>query len=45
MPARAIATVKLSADLSKKLEHQNDFSLKYLSGDNTMFSMIEIVRS
>ena len=38
-------TVKLSADLSKKLEHLNDFSLKYLSGDNTMFSMIEIVRS
>jgi hypothetical protein len=38
-------TVKLSADLSKKLEHQNDFSLKYLGGDNTIFSMIEIVRS
>jgi hypothetical protein len=38
-------TVTLSADLSKKLEHNTDFSLKYSAGDNTILSMMEIVRS
>ncbi len=32
------------ASTNKKLEHNADFSLKYLSGDNTIFSMIEVVR-
>jgi hypothetical protein len=29
---------------NKKMEHQTDFSLKYLSGDNTLFSLIELTR-
>lgn len=29
---------------NKKLDHDTDFSLKYVSGDNTIFSMIEAVR-
>ncbi|TZF86480.1 hypothetical protein FW774_05410 (plasmid) [Pedobacter sp. BS3] len=29
---------------SKKLEHGTDFSLKYLSGDDTIFSLVELTR-
>ncbi len=29
---------------NKKLEHDTDFSLKYLSGDDTIFTMIEVVK-
>ncbi len=32
------------ASTNKKLAHNTDFSLKYLSGDNTIFSMIEVIR-
>jgi len=40
-----IKTIELSdAYSNKKLEHNADFSLKYLSGDNTIFSMMEVVR-
>ncbi len=40
-----IKTIDLDdAYSNKKLEHNADFSLKYLSGDNTIFSMIEVVR-
>lgn len=29
---------------NKKLEHQTDLSIKYLSGDDTLFSMVELIR-
>lgn len=37
-------TVSITAGISGKLAHDCDFTLKYLSGDNTIFSMLEIVR-
>lgn len=37
-------TVTLNAVFAQKLEHNCDVSIKYLSGDNTVFNSIEILR-
>jgi len=36
--------VELAADVSHRLEHNTDFTLKYQGGDNTIFGMIEVTR-
>lgn len=40
-----VKTVDINdAYISKNIEHNADFSLKYLDGDNTLFSMVEVLR-
>ncbi|CAN5577710.1 hypothetical protein BH10BAC2_BH10BAC2_10430 [soil metagenome] len=39
-----IKTVTIDAAFAQKLEHRCDVSIKYLSGDNTIFNSIEILR-
>lgn len=38
-------SVNVTAEMSKMLEHNTDFSLKYFYGDDTIFGMIEMVRN
>ncbi len=40
-----VKTIELTdAYTNKKLAHNTDFSLKYLSGNDTIFSMVEVIR-
>lgn len=40
-----VKTVELNdVYTNKNLEHDTDFSLKYISGDDTIFSMVELIR-